>query len=153
MQLASSLLAILLYLICTLQIWRRFRTRVVGDSVGCGRKIATLWIAALVLHGIALFTNIDTPNGLSLGITHALSLVGWVVALMVLIALHSRPVEGLGLILLPFAALTVIVELLFPGERILPQSSGNVLAIHVFISLLASSLFVIAALQAGRPKG
>lgn len=149
MQLASSLLAILLYLICTLQIWRRFRTRVDGDSVGCGRNIAILWIAALVLHGIALYTNIDTPNGLSLGITHALSLVGWVVALMVLIALHSRPVEGLGLILLPFAALTLIVELVFPGERILPQSSGNVLAIHVFISLLASSLFVIAALQAG----
>ncbi|APZ43890.1 cytochrome C assembly family protein [Acidihalobacter ferrooxydans] len=148
MQLAVSLSAIVLYLICAAQIWRRFRARMAGDATGCGRNFAILWIAALILHGIALYTNIVTPHGLSLGITHAFSLVGWIVALMVLIALHSRPVEGLGLILLPFAALTIAAELVFPGQSILPHSGGIVLAIHVFISLLASSLFVIAALQA-----
>lgn len=148
MQLASSLIAVLLYLVCTLQIWRRFRARVEGKEVGCGRNIALLWIAALILHGVALYTNIITPTGLSLGVTHALSLVGWVVALMVLISLHSRPVEGLGLVLLPFAALSIVVELAFPGTRIITDSDDSVLAIHVFISLLASSLFVIAALQA-----
>lgn len=146
---AFSLLAIVLYLICTLQIWRRIRTRVEGDNVGCGRSISALWISALTLHGIALYTSIITPDGLSLGITHALSLVGWVIALLLLISLHSRPVEGLGLILLPFAAFTLLIELIFPGKRIPAHSTGSVLAIHIFISLLASSLFVIAALQAG----
>lgn len=149
MQLVLALPAILLYLICTQQIWRRLRRRAAGLDIPCGRDIALLWISALVLHALAIYTSIVSPEGLTLGITQALSLVGWLVALIVLIALHSRPVENLGLILLPFAALTLIAQTLFPGARVLDQAGDLLLATHIFISLLAYSLFMIAALQAG----
>lgn len=149
MQLALALPAILLYLICTQQIWRRLRRRAAGADIPCGRDIAFLWIGALVLHGFAIYTGIVTPEGLTLGITNALSLVGWLVALLVLIALHSRPVENLGLILLPFAALTLAAETAFPGAHVLNHAGDLLLATHIFISLLAYSLFMIAALQAG----
>ncbi|OBS09908.1 cytochrome C assembly family protein [Acidihalobacter prosperus] len=149
MQLALALPAILLYLICTQQIWRRLRRRAAGADIPCGRDIALLWIGALVLHGLAIYTGIASPDGLTLGITHALSLVGWLVALLVLIALHSRPVENLGLILLPFAALTLAAETIFPGSHVLDRAGDLLLAVHIFISLLAYSLFVIAALQSG----
>ncbi len=147
MQLAFSILAILLYLVCAIQIWRRLNAQRISGAVGCGRNIALLWIAAIALHGTVLYMNIATTGGISLGSSQAISLVGWSMAFLVLIALHTRPVEGLGLILLPFAALTVIGELLFPGKHILPQSPGELLAIHIFISLIATSLFVIAALE------
>jgi len=149
MQLALALPAILLYLICTQQIWRRLRNRAIGAPVPCGRDIALLWIGALILHGLAIYTGIVSPHGLTLGISQALSLVGWLVALLVLIALHSRPVENLGLVLLPFAALTLAVETAFPGSHVLNHAGDLLLAVHIFISLLAYSLFIIAALQSG----
>lgn len=149
MQLALALPAIFLYLICTQQIWRRLRSRAAGVQIPCGRDIALLWIGALVLHALAIYTGIVTPEGITLGISHAFSLVGWLVALIVLIALHSRPVENLGLILLPFAALTLAAESIFPGARVLDHPGDLLLATHIFISLLAYSLFLIAALQSG----
>ena len=124
MQLAFSILAILLYLVCAIQIWRRLNAQRISGAVGCGRNIALLWIAAIAFHGAVLYVNIATTGGISLGASQAISLVGWSMAFLVLVALHTRPVEGLGLILLPFAALTVIGELLFPGKHILPQSPG-----------------------------
>lgn len=148
MQIAISILAILMYLICTWQIGQRARIRLKGGQVACGRQIAIFWIIALILHGCALYLDIVTPTGLNLGVAQALSMVGWLLALIVLITLHNRPVEGLGLILLPFAALTIAIELAFPDTRLILHPENQILAVHIFISLVASSLFVIAALEA-----
>lgn len=143
-----GIIAVVLYLVSAIQIWRRLNTRRMSGNVGCGRNIALLWVTALIFHGLTLGISIASAKGINLGITQALSVVGWSMAFMVIIAVHSRPVEGLGIITLPFAALTVLGELFFANERIIPPSVGGLLAFHIFISLIATSFFGIAAIEA-----
>jgi ABC-type uncharacterized transport system permease subunit len=103
---------------------------------------------AIVLHGIALFNAIITSGGLNLGVTNAASLVTWLAALFILLASLSQPLLNLAIVLLPLAAGAIGLDLLFPGERLLPAGTPLGIQVHVMLSILAYSALSIAALQA-----
>lgn len=103
---------------------------------------------ALILHAVVLYQNIGTIAGLNLGFYNALSLMSWTVALIVMLASLSKPLENLALIIFPAASLTLVLEILFPSSRILPDSLPVGLRVHVLLSVCAYSLLTIAALQA-----
>ncbi len=60
----------------------------------------------------------------------------------------SKPVENLGIVLMPAAALTVLAALANPGVHLLPNDAAWALKLHVIVSLLAYSVLSIASVQA-----
>lgn len=102
---------------------------------------------ALVAHAANLYPMAVTPAGLNLGVFTAASLIAWLVSLSTLVVACNRPVVSLAVVVLPFSALVIGASLLFSNQNLVPQSPG--LALHIACSLVAYSLFVIAAVQAG----
>jgi ABC-type uncharacterized transport system permease subunit len=57
-------------------------------------------------------------------------------------------VEGLQLFMMPLAMFTLVFSLAFPGEHIIHDLGNPAFALHVLVSIVAYSLFAIAALLA-----
>jgi ABC-type uncharacterized transport system permease subunit len=139
--------AVLLYLASgTLFTLRLFR------QAGAGRPSRKLGLAlgfgALVFHGLILYFNLYTLRGFNFSFFNAVSFAAWVICLLYLLAALFKPVESLGMVLLPLAALTLILEYFFPGIRLLPPHTDWQLRAHVILSILAYSVLAMAAVQA-----
>jgi len=104
--------------------------------------------AAIVLHAVVVYQNIFTGAGLNFAFFNALSLITWTVATLLLLSSLGKPVENLGILLLPLAALAIVLELLYPSSRSLGEPGTLGLKIHILVSLLAYSLLTLAAVQA-----
>lgn len=123
----------------------------VGGQAGGRRprlQFLALGFAAVCVHALVLYQGIVTAAGLNLSLFNAASLVAWVVALLLLVTTLSRPLENLIIVLLPVAALALGLELAFPGHRVLPAEAPLGLELHVVLSIVAYSIFTIAAIQA-----
>lgn len=140
-------LAALLYLLTGGLLGMRLSHAGAGRSWGKTGPVV-IGVCAAFLHGVVLAQVVLRPEGLNLGFFNALSLSGWLIAVLLLLAALVRPVENLGILLLPFSALTVVLALAFPAERIVADAAHWPLELHVFISLLAYSLLALAAVQA-----
>jgi ABC-type uncharacterized transport system permease subunit len=84
---------------------------------------------AITLHGIVLYHNIMTAGG---GINMG----------------FFKPVENLGIAIFPLAAVTVVLELIFPSKDILNEAEAIKLEAHILISIFAYSVLSLAAVQA-----
>ncbi len=112
--------------------------------------LITLGLIAVLLHGFVLYHWILTPRGLNLGFFNATSLIAWFIASLLLLTSLTKPVINLGIVLLPLAALTLILGVVFPSTHLLFMQKGfDGLDAHVLISVLAASLLSIGAVQAG----
>ncbi len=103
---------------------------------------------AIILHAHLLYQLIVLGNGFDFGFFNAVSLVGWLVALIVILTSLFRPMENLLLIIFPIASLAILLELFIPGGRILNESLSTGLRIHILLSICAYSLLMISAVQA-----
>ena len=110
-------------------------------SLGCSS-------VALWLHGLLLYQYLFVETGLDLGFFNTFSLLSWLVTLFVIISSLYRPLENLLIILLPFAALTLYLKIIFPEHRILNETLTLGMRIHILLSISAYSLLMISALQA-----
>ena len=95
-----------------------------------------------------LAQTVFQPAGLNLGFFNALSFTGWLINVVLLAAAMVRPVESLGIIALPFGALTLVLGLSFATERIVADPGQWPLELHILIAILAYSLLTLAAAQA-----
>lgn len=148
MNTVPSILAIVGYLICTGLIGMFIGRAVKGEPRGNVGLLRGLWVGSWLLHGLALYNLVLTPSGLDLGFYHALSTVTWLMVFLLLAASFSRPLENLGAVLLPLAALALFLELVLPGGSFRPGTTELGLEFHIFIALLSYSLLSLAALQA-----
>ncbi len=140
-------LAALLYLLAGGLLacgWRAPAARRTGRK---GGPLALGWGAAL-LHAMILAQTVFQPAGLNLGFFNALSFTAWLINVVLLAAAMVRPVENLGIIALPFGALTLVLGRLFATERIVADPGQWPLELHILIAILAYSLFTLAAAQA-----
>ena len=110
--------------------------------------ILILGIFALSLHADILNQSIFLQTGVDVGFFNIISIIGWLVALIVLITSFFQPIQQLLLVLYPIAAITIPLEQLFPSDRILDQSLPMGLRIHILLSISAYSLLMIGTLQA-----
>ena len=143
----QPVIAIILYLIATIALG----LKIYGASGILSKTRPLILIAgftALALHAHLLYQSIILSNGLDFGLFNAISLVGWLVALIVILTSLSRPLENLLLVLFPIAALAIIFEITIPDRRILTESISTGLLIHILLSICAYSLLMISALQA-----
>lgn len=126
----------------------------ISRRVACGRaatrgdKVGTLSLVlgALVLHASVLYPELRLETGLNLSLTSAFSLVAWIVVVLYIAASLFRPVDNLGIVLLPLAGLTVLAAWWWPTQHSIALSSPWQAA-HIVVSLLAYSLLCLAAVQ------
>ncbi len=109
---------------------------------------AGLVLLAVCLHGLVLYQGMVTEGGLNFGFFNALSLVTWVIVVLLLLAAVGQPVENLGLLVLPMAAIAVVLALSYPSDRMLPEDASFGLKVHILLAIIAYSLLAIAAVQA-----
>jgi ABC-type uncharacterized transport system permease subunit len=110
------------------------------------RALLAVGITAVALHAMALYVAPPPGPELNLSLTGAFSLVAWVVACLYLLVSTSRPVDNLGVVIMPLAAVTVLIEWLWPIQLPVPISS-RAQVIHIVVSILAYSLLCLAAVQ------
>jgi len=141
-----SSLSIALYLITTLLLGRRF---VQADSSTTSTRIAliSLGLGAVILHIGVVYHSVFTALGINLGFYSAASLVMALVTLLMLLAAIKQPIENLGILILPVAAITLLLDNVFDAQHILSKQYSGQLELHIILSLFAYSLLTIAALQ------
>ena len=113
--------------------------RALGIALGYG---------GLLLHAAMLYHELFWLGGLNMSFFNAVSLAAWTVAGLLLVSALSKPVENLAILALPIAAITVLMDLRFPGNHLLSDDSGWELRLHVLTSMLAYSLLTLASAQA-----
>ncbi len=139
--------AIALYLLSGVMVGLRLSRGAAGLEQSKTRVLALGGVAAL-LHAYVLFRGVVSDGGLNLGFFNAFSLIGWLMVVLLLVTAANRPVENLGIGLLPLAALALSLDLAFPSHHELIEAGQWKLDAHILLSVVAYSLLSIAALQA-----
>ena len=140
-----NILSVSLYLVTAILLATRL-ARTSKGQVQPKTSILILGLGAVILHSALLYNQIIVPEGINLGIFNALSLISGLMALLLLIASFTKPVENLGIALLPLAAINIVLEISFPSSHII--SGPWQLQAHILISIVAYSLLSIAMVQA-----
>ena len=142
-----SITAIIFYLLAAFSLGRTL-FQVEEDS---RRRFRTHFFicgyAALVLHAVILYQNIDITGGLNFGFYNALSLMSGTMSLIIMLGALSRPLENLAVAIFPITAVALVFEIIFQSSRILPDTAPPGLLIHVLLSVCAYSLLTLAAFQ------
>jgi ABC-type uncharacterized transport system permease subunit len=100
------------------------------------------------LHSFALYSSMLIPEGINLGFYNAISLASAFIVLLTLVATWRHPVEILAIILLPLAAVTMLLDINNSTDHLIPAGSSNALIFHILTSFIAYSVLALAALQA-----
>ncbi|GAB4122449.1 MAG: cytochrome c biogenesis protein CcsA [Sideroxydans sp.] len=141
-----SWLAFTLYAVLSFLFWRAQREEqaehhyqgLLGWAVG----------VPLALHGWLLYETLFIWGALNLGLVYALSLILWLTVLVYWVGRFWYPLASLQTLVLPLAAVGVVLPNLFPEAHILSQPASALFDTHVLMAMLAYSLFTIAALHA-----
>ncbi|HLT26588.1 MAG TPA: cytochrome c biogenesis protein CcsA [Zeimonas sp.] len=105
-------------------------------------------LVGLVLHGVGLYETIVGENGWHFGFAPILSATFWIgVAVLWFEGLSAR-VEALRTLVLPVAALVVLLPLVFPGIDLGAQATRPLFLPHLLIGTLAYGVLSLAALHA-----
>ncbi|NKI16911.1 cytochrome c biogenesis protein CcsA [Spongiibacter sp. KMU-166] len=148
MNTASSLIAIALYLLATLLQVRRLQSDSPSGSQHLSRGSMASGLFAVVSHGVAAVTAIATPQGADLGLAQVLSLLSGLICLIILLTSFRRPLHNLLLAMFPLAALTLLIEVILPGNPDKGEQYSIGMYSHILLSILAYSTITVAAVQA-----
>ena len=141
-----SIFAIILYIAAGWILALRLSKQ---ESQGSAWKSpVTLALIASGFHAYVLYKGFFTPQGINFGFVNAVSLLSWMIALFIVIASYSKPVENLGIAIFPLAALAIILAWAFPSTHFLSMQEVSMLEAHILISIIAYSFLSIAAVQA-----
>lgn len=130
------ILAALLYAMCAVLPSRR-RTAI---SVG----MAAAWL----MHGGALGVDMIGADSLRIGFALMLSSTLWISVAAYWLENRNFSLDGLRVLVLPSAAVAVVLPVLFPGSVVPLQGKSALFPWHVAIAILAYSTLTIAAFHA-----
>lgn len=142
-------LAILGYLAAARAIYRWPGNDFAVDRKDLRRLVGLgLGAVAAALHAVAMIGPLAAGQGLNFSFLNALSLVGWIVVVIVLFTAAFKPVEKLGLVAFPLAALLLAAKLLIPEEVRAVRDPSWSMTLHIVSSVTAYAFLNIAAIQA-----
>ena len=136
MQLLFIHAAGLLYIVCSLLPEQQRRFITLGTGV------------AWLLHGVALASIVITPDYLRLGFAVMLSAALWMTVAAYWIENRNSSGDGLRRLVLPIAAIVIVLPAFFPGSEIPLAGKSLWFAWHVALSTLAYGSLTIAAFHA-----
>lgn len=144
------LLCALFYAALAIYFWRRHWTgaRAAGDEPAARRGLEhAALLVPFALHTWLLYHSIIGTDGLYLGVGNALSLILWLTVLIYGLGSFFYRLDGLHALVLPAAALAVLLPAIFPATRALAHTETLAFRAHLLISMMAYSLFTIASLH------
>ncbi len=123
--------------------WRMFRTP----------PPQPVWLQALLslellLHGGLVYESVLGRGVITLGFGNSLSTIAWLTAIIYWTTSRRTPLIRIQAGVTLFAAGAVLLPWLFPNAHAIANSQALALRAHLAVSLLAYSLFAIAALHA-----
>lgn len=104
-------------------------------------------LVPLGLHTWTLWQSAVAPDGLHLGFGVAVSAILWLTVLIYWLGNFFYRLDGLQALVMPLAAAGVLLPVLFPEPRPLPNTELIAFRIHLLIAIVAYSLFTIASLH------
>lgn len=121
-----------------------------GASVSALREgiLRTFILGALVVHALLLQQALFVGDQLDLSLGHSLSLIAAVTVAMYWLVSFRHRMGILQPIILLLAAIVVLLPLVLPADKPVAYSGLLAFKVHLVVSLMAYSLFVIAALHA-----
>jgi len=105
-------------------------------------------VIAVVFHAISLYSIIFTSQGIDIGFFSALTFTAWLMSSLLVIASFSLPIGCLGLLVYPFALITLLLRSMTEQQQLLTDLLVPGLQSHILFSLIAYSLLSIAVAQA-----
>ncbi len=132
-----------LYLAAAWQIAQRL----LDSSSAAPRLQLRLAMAAAIGH-LLLIVLVATQSGyLTFQFVNAMSMIGWVVASLVLLLSLREPIATLGVVIFPIAAIAAAASALLPVDAsAAPMPHG--VALHAVISVVAYGILMVSAVQA-----
>lgn len=138
-----SLTAAISYAIASWMQWQR----ATGRKLNVRPTVLLFGLVGFALHGVSVYHTLHHPTGIDLGLFSMGSLISWLVTALVIGSSLRQKIDNLFIGVFPMAAVTVMLASLMPASDILkPYGSG--LFLHILLSVLAYSIFTLAALQA-----
>lgn len=110
--------------------------------------ISLIIVLGWAIHGTVLWMEMSSPTGIRLGFAMMLSSALWISVLAYWLENWRLPLDGLRFLVLPIAALVVVLPLFFPGQLISITDKSIWFPGHIAIALFAYSTLTIAAFHA-----
>jgi ABC-type uncharacterized transport system permease subunit len=136
MQTTFFVLAALLYAACAFLPSRQ------GFAISLGTALG--WL----LHGAALGADVIEPGALRIGFAVMLSAALWISVGAYWLENRNFSLDGLRVLVLPSAAVAVILPVVFPGTLVPLAGKSSLYSWHIAIAILAYSTLTIAAFHA-----
>ncbi len=111
-------------------------------------RVLLLGAAALAFHTLSFSGTVITEQGLHLGFFKISSLIGWLVAGLLLASSIRKPLENLLIGIYPIAALGLVSAIISHGTKEPVIHLSLYSTSHIILSLFAYSVLTIAAVQA-----
>ena len=144
------LIASLMYAALAAYYWRMHWLPAAAADVPRADTRAIEHVMVLVpisLHAILLYQSVFADGGMRLGIGNAISAIVWLTVAIYWLGNLVYKVEGLQAMVMPVAAVCVLLPIVLPAARALPNTEFAAFKAHLVISLLAYSFFTIASLH------
>ena len=141
-----SIFAIVLYIVAAVMLVNRLRHR--ETRTESKRPALFVALTAMAIHAFILYGDVARSEGINVGFTNMSSLATLFVATLLVLTAFKKPIENLGILILPIAAATLLIELAIPTVHILSTQEQRGLGVHILFSILAYSLLGLAAVQA-----
>jgi len=142
---APHVLIAALYLLLARQVW----TSLALDGAAVVKSGVDRWALPILAggHGLLLTIDVFGHGEFRFGFALALSATLWLTVLILWLEGFFVPLRGLQPLVLPAAAVALLLPLLFPGGMI-AGDRGLAFKLHLLAAILAYSLLTIAALHA-----
>lgn len=128
-------------------VLRLFRTEA-GERLPRWTALAGIGVG-LLSHGLLLFQDtLMGFSGFNFGFFNAFSVAAWTIVLILLFSSLTKPVENVGVVILPVAATAVVLDVAFETRYLLSPGAHWGLSAHILVSLLAYSTLAMASVQA-----
>lgn len=147
MTITINVLAILAWLATWALVGVRLRDRLHSRPPLYKRLLTLVWLLALWMHGWVVLHGILALPSVAIDFATAASIVMWLMNALLFLTMLTRPLETLGIFIVPLTLGTMMLPLGVSG-KVGSISLESGLGTHIFISLLAYSMLSLAALQA-----
>jgi ABC-type uncharacterized transport system permease subunit len=108
-----------------------------------------VWVlTGLAVHGAVLYRSLFLSPELNLSLWIAISVIMWLTVLIYGLASCYYSIRGLQALILPAAAVCVLLPAMFPAQHMLSYSELPVFKLHLLIAFSAYGLFTVAAFHA-----
>lgn len=138
-----------IYMAVAIDFWRAVKSPENNPSVRENAlKLHSAMIAlGLLIHGWLLHQSIFSI-GFNLGFYQSISAILWLTVLVYWVTDRNHQLHSLQAFVLPPAAFFSLLPAFFNEPHILPESGNHLFLAHIWVAMIAYSLFTFAALHA-----